>query len=247
MSQQKNQIQVTDLPYSVSIVIPNYNQGHLIHRAIESAAMQSYKNKEVVIVDDGSTDNSVEIIKRLIDEYKHLCKFTFIPKNNGGTASARNAGIKATKSNFVAFLDADDYYYPHKVAISIGKCIEYPGIGVVYSDYDIRGKDGIIRREFKESFDFNKLIQRCIVSTNSIVARTCFDKVGLFNESIKGMEDYEMWLRIATKFMLVHIPLSLFEYHEHGGNKTLTANLAEWMEEERQMKTAFLKNHGFIQ
>lgn len=233
-----NATDISKLPYSCSIVITNYNQGHLIADAIDSAIQQTYLNKEIIVVDDGSTDNSVSIINEKI---KGIPNVRLITKLNGGTASARNAGVKESKSHIIAFLDADDVYYPDKVAISIGKLMELPGLGVAYTDYNmVNTTTGNMRREFKMSFDFNKLLQICIVSSNSIVKREVFDAIGYFNENIRGMEDYEFWLRAGTRFAFCHIPFALFLYREHGGNKTLTTNRDDWLKEEQKMKQDFM-------
>lgn len=223
------------LPFLVSIIVTNYNYGKYLPEAIESALSQTYQNKEILVVDDGSTDNSVEIIR------KYPVKL--ITKSNGGTASARNAGIKHASGQILAFLDADDVYYPEKVMASVVKIAEFPNIGLVYSDYDILDQmTGQKIREYKPPFDFKKLVQSCIVSTNPVVQKAVFDAVGEYNCQIRGMEDYEFYLRATARFTAVHIPYSLFMYREHGLNKTRTTSATAWATEEAQMKENFFKN-----
>lgn len=235
---------VSDLPFSCTIVIPNYNQGKFIYDAIKSAVSQTYKNKEIIVVDDGSTDNSVDIIKNLIGSYPEFNNVKLLRKQNGGTASARNFGIQHASGQFIALLDADDFYYPDKVAVSIGKMCEFNGIGVAYSDYDIENTEtSNIRREIKIPFNADLLLHRCIVSTNSVIARDVFKTVGMFDESIRGMEDYEFWLRVSLRYAFCHIPFSLFRYREHGGNKTLTTPSNIWVNEENKMKENFIKKY----
>lgn len=187
------------------------------------------------MVDDGSTDNSVEIIR------KYPVKL--ITKPNGGTASARNAGIKAANGQILAFLDADDAYYPEKVMASVVKIAEFPNIGLVYSDYDILDQmTGQKIREYKPPFDFRKLAASCIVSTNPVVQKAVFDAIGEYNTLVKGMEDYEFYLRATARFTAVHIPYALFMYREHQKNKTRVTPAPIWQEEERLMKENFFKN-----
>lgn len=240
-----SEYQVHNLPHLVSIIITNYNQGRFFKDAFESAINQTYQNKEIIIVDDGSTDNSLDIIQNVLSEYKGNVLYKLITKNNGGTASARNAGIKNCQGQFLAFLDTDDIYYPDKVAVSVGKLLEYNGaIGVAYSDYDVLyEKTGNKKREIKAPFDADLLLQFCLVSTNSIVHRLVFEKIGLFDETIRGMEDYEFWLRASTQFAFCHIPFALFCYREHGDNKSLTTDRSKWTEEENKMKERFMAKY----
>lgn len=234
---------VDSLPYPVSIVITNYNQAKFVGKAIESAISQTYKNREIIVVDDGSNDNSVAVITEVKNKYPNE-KINIYSKSNGGTASARNLGVAKSTGQFIAFLDADDVYYPDKVAISVGKMTELPGIGVAYSDYDILNlESGNRRREFKHPFNFNYLLQACIVSTNSVVLREVFDTVGMFDESIRGMEDYQFWLRTAMRYAFCHIPFSLFSYTEHKGQKTKYIDTKAWAAEEQKMKTEFIRKY----
>ena len=240
-----SEYQAHNLPHLTSIIITNYNQGRFFKDAFDSVIAQTYVNKEIVIVDDGSTDNSLDIIKKILSEYKGNIPYKLITKENGGTASARNVGIKNSNGQFLAFLDVDDIYYLDKVSVSVGKLLEYNGaIGVAYSDYDILYENtGNRKREIKAPFDSDLLLQFCMVSTNSVVHRVVFETVGLFDETIRGMEDYEFWLRASTKFTFCHIPFALFCYREHGNNKSLTTNRNKWIEEENKMKERFVAKY----
>jgi len=232
------------LPFKVSVIIPNYNQGRFVEEAVQSVLSQDYLNKEIVIVDDASTDDSVEVIEEMLARLNNPT-ITFIKRPiNGGTAATRNEGIKHSKAPILAFLDADDFYLPNKISYSVGKLVQKNGIGVVYSDYYTKNEQtGQTYREIKSPFRFDHLLSYCMVSTNSVVHRAVFDKLGLFNESIRGMEDYEFWLRAATQYMLLHIPLPLFVYRNHGANKTETTNRTAWLKEEQSMKQAFAEKY----
>jgi glycosyltransferase involved in cell wall biosynthesis len=239
-------MEIDNLPYLTSIVITTYNQGEFLREAVLSAVEQKYKNKEIIVVDDCSSDNTASIIQDLSQRrYECPVKFARTPQNSG-TAGARNYGVSLSKGEFIAFLDGDDAYYPDKVSASVAKIAQFPQIGVAYSDYDIQYCGTHIPqtvRTFKEPFDFNKMLQRCVVSTNSVVWRRVFESVGGFDTSIRGMEDYEFWLRAATKFAFVHIPFSLFKYREHGKNKTSMITPKDWAEEEANMKNRFINQY----
>lgn len=223
---------INELPIKVSVIITNYNYARFLQQAFDSVKAQTYKNLEIIVVDDCSTDNSAEIIDQLQADCPVLKLKT---PTNSYTAAARNLGLSAASGDIIAFLDADDYYYPDKVAASVAKLMEYGDTGIVYSDYDM-DKKGVIAREFKSPFRRSLLQQACIVSTNSVYARSIFDRIGLFNTEIRGMEDYEFYIRASRVTNIVHTPLSLFCYREHGANKTLTTSPITWMQEEAAMK-----------
>lgn len=239
-------MQAHELPYLTSIVITTYNQAEWLRGALASAVGQTYKSKEIIVVDDCSTDNTPKLIKELSGlSYGCPVKFVKTPQNSR-TAGARNYGVSQAKGEFIAFLDADDEYYPTKVEASVLKLSQFPSFGVAYSDYDIEycgSHQNRTVRAFKSPFDFHTLLNTCMVSTNSVVAKRVFDKIGGFDQSIIGMEDYEFWLRAAMKFSFIHIPISLFKYREHGMNKTSQITPDRWAAEEKEMKRRFMRTH----
>jgi len=208
-----------------SIIIPNYNQGHFLWRSVNSAIKQTLdpSEYEIIIVDDGSKDNSLLIAQDIIAKNKsHNIKL--IKKKNGGTASARNAGIVNSVGEYIGFLDADDEYAPEKSEISIKYLNFGPEVGLVYSDYfEVHGS----KLFYSAKRDFNpEILKRdCIVSTNSFIKRCILSNVGYFNESIKIIEDYDYWMRIsAANYMCLRIPMPLFTYYVHGQNKTVVSS-----------------------
>jgi len=212
-----------------AVIITNFNHGRFIGDAINSVYTQTVLPKELVIVDDCSTDGSVARIKELLSKRPKTINTKVLSTiQNGGVAIARNMGIMNSKAPIIGFLDADDLYYPTKIERSLEIFEKYNKVGLVYSDYDVWDTSKNTRtREFKPSFDFNLLVQSCIVSTNSIVRRTTAEQVGGFNPNLSGpgisrAEDYEMWVKLAQKSMVWHIPESLFCYRLHGQNVTVT-------------------------
>lgn len=209
----------------VTAIIPNYNGGRFFKEAIDSLRKQIRQPDSIVVVDGGSTDDSVALIEKGIKESKYPGSISFIKLSTrhypGGT---RNAGIKALPKDcdVVAFLDVDDFYYKAKIEKSLDILEKHESIGLVYSDYDMWYTDKLnMVREFKHPYDPRHLWQSCIVSTNSIVRRDLFDKVGPFKEDIIGGEDYELWLRFAKITMMYHIAEPLFCYRVHKTNVTL--------------------------
>lgn len=225
-----------------SIIIPNYNQGHLLQRSVYSVINQTIgkENLEIVIVDDGSKDNSLLVAQNIISSNKsHNIKL--IKKQNGGTASARNAGILNSSGQYIGFLDADDEYHTQKAEISIKYLEIAEEVGLVYSDYfEIKGDK--VSYTSQVDFEMSKLRESCIVSTNSFIKRSVVEKVGLFNESIKIIEDYEYWLRICSSgFVAMRIPAPLFKYYLHGENKTIVSDQREIFNEHVAVLGAYKK------
>lgn len=211
----------------ITAIITNYNQGRFINASFGSLLSQTHKPDEIIIVDDKSTDNSVQLIEDCIGKYKGPIPIKFIQREtNGKPAGCRNSGIKEATGDIIAFLDIDDYYTKDKISESIQIFQRFPEVGLVYSDYFRIEQSGKVVREFKHPYDYNFLQQVCIVSTNSIVRKEALLKCNLFNENpdYAGVEDYEMWLKISFQYLLMHIPKPLFNYRLHGDNLTLREN-----------------------
>lgn len=214
----------------VSILIPTYNHGHLISRCLSSVLEQSYENKEVIVIDNHSTDSTQFVIKSF--KNKLDIKYYLID-NEGIIAKSRNLGIQKSTGTFVAFLDSDDWWTPDKLETSV-KYLEN-GADLVYHDLTLYGLQGI-------PFIFNKAKARNLnspvikdlllrgngINNSSVVVRkSIIDKVGFLSEEkafIAG-EDFDYWIRIAkitNKFK--KIPKCLGYYWVGGGNTSNPAN-----------------------
>lgn len=228
-----------------AIIITNYNQGRFAGPAIQSIQNQSVRPDQCIIVDDCSTDNSIELIKKEIKnsalDWKLVKRTT-----NGKPAGCRNAGIQALNDDIevVAFLDVDDWYQPTKIEESIKVLQAFPSVGLVYSDYLVYDQEKNTQyREFKHKFRQDMLEQACIVSTNSVIRRSALRQVGFFNPKLYGVEDYEMWLRLTMISDAYHVPEPLFVYRQHGAN--LTANHANYMQAQLIPMKERLKREGY--
>ncbi len=206
----------------VSIVIPVYNAQDYLHECIDSALSQTYDKTEIIIVDDGSTDNSPNILK------KYENKIKIITKKNGGTASALNLGIKNMTGTWFKWLSADDVLYPNALEEMIleSSKMDNKENTIFYSNYDIINSDGIIVEKFTEP-NYNQLetFQQGVIlldhyfgnATTSLIHRSAIHKYGAFNETIGYKEDYEFWLRycVLHKCRLHLIPKTLAKYRIH--------------------------------
>jgi len=187
----------------VSVVIPTYNRGHLVSRAIRSVLDQTYQNFEVIVVDDASTDNTEKVVKCFNNE---KIKY-FRHERNKGAATARNTGIRAAQGEYIAFQDSDDEWLPEKLEKQIKVFENAPAeVGVVYTGF-WRLEDGkktyipfarIIRNEGKIH---NELLKGNFVATVAALVKTeCFSYVGLFDERLPRLQDWELFIRISKSY-----------------------------------------------
>jgi glycosyltransferase involved in cell wall biosynthesis len=205
----------------VSVIIPVYNSEEYIAEAVESVLGQSYGNFEIVIIDDGSTDNTLSIL----EPYRVAPHFRIIRQANAGPSSARNQGIRYSQGKYCAFLDADDIMMPERLKLQVDAMEEQKDIGLVYTDLMTFNKEGIIHRT-KKAFTnpysgnvLDKLLVENFITTSTVMVRkSCFDEVPLFDESISHSEDYKMWLNIAERFKLGYVDLPLVKYRYHANS-----------------------------
>jgi glycosyltransferase involved in cell wall biosynthesis len=209
----------------ISVILPVYNAQKTILLTLESIKKQSYGNYELIIVNDGSTDDSQTLINQFISDNRTL-NIKVLEKENGGVSSARNMGISEAQGDYFAFIDSDDVWVSNKLEIQCDILANDASIGLL-------GDNTICAGDFSSGgiidITFRKLLFKCYFCTPAvIISRDVVDKVGLFNETQKYSEDYEYWLRIARHFRCCLLNRSLVII---GGNKPtfghsgLSANL----------------------
>ena len=185
------------------MVIPTFNRAKYISEAIDSVLNQTYKDFEITVVDDGSTDNTKEVLSPYMDRIKYVCQ------ENKGCASARNLGIRNSEGDYLVFLDADDLLEPKKLEVQVPILENNPEVGFVYSDgYDFAEGDKSKFRlnpaigrnasssEFARLFFFNTNVY----FTSTLIRRKCLEDVGFFDETLSHHEDGDMLLCIALKW-----------------------------------------------
>ncbi len=196
----------------VSVIIPSYNSAAYLAEAIDSAFKQTFKNIEIIVIDDGSSDNTADIIK------PYLNRIQYYKKQNAGPASARNVGLSHAKGDYVAFLDADDVWVPEKLEKQLKLIESNPAIGIVTCgehQMDVNGKvfDSTRYIQYKDKNEFlNQMLIKNMVGGGSccVVRRKCFDRIGLFDENLRGTEDWDMWMRLAEEYEVASIAEPLF-------------------------------------
>jgi glycosyltransferase involved in cell wall biosynthesis len=206
----------------VTVVITSYNYERYVGETIESVLKQTYPRVEVIVVDDGSTDRSAEVIG------KFGTKVTLIRQKNAGCAAARNVGIRHACGDLIAFCDSDDRWVSHKLERQIPQFQKDPCVGLVHSGsrcFD--AKDGRTLYECwpRENTDFHEMLEWCHFGLSSAVfSRQALDRVGIFDETLCGTDDWDLGIRIAFHYRVVGVRELLLEYRMHESNATLKAD-----------------------
>ncbi len=190
------------MPPSVAVIIPTYNRTHLIERAVVSVLGQTFRDFDLVVVDDGSTDNIAGL--SLFKNGDPRLRYSRLPKNRGVSA-ARNAGVKATSAPWLAFLDSDDEWLPEKLEKQVRWTSEHPDMHIVQTrEIWIRHGKRVNPPKTHEKFEgdlFAASLERCMITPSSVMLRrTLFQSMGGFNESLPACEDYDLWLRITCRY-----------------------------------------------
>jgi glycosyltransferase involved in cell wall biosynthesis len=205
----------------VSVIIPCYNGEKFIGDAIKSVLTQTYKDWELVIVDDGSTDNSCEVVESYLNNDKvRLVKNTY----NKGIAKTMNKGIAVSTGDFIAFLDQDDIWHPRKLELQLQKFVnERDNLGLVGCGMVFIKNDkyrGIFRINDKKSLDQTRILTKIfLTNTNSasimMLKRDCLKEVGLFDESLIAWGDFEMFFRVAKFYKIGYVNRLLVKKRVH--------------------------------
>lgn len=197
-----------DTEPTVSVIIPTYNRAHLITRAIRSVLNQTYHDFELIVVDDGSTDNTEEIVNGFNDP---RIKYIRHDKNKR-VAAARNTGIKAARGSYIAFQDSDDEWLPTKLEKQLQAFKNAsPEVGVVYSGiWRIEGNKrkhiGYHDKKGKEEDLCHNLLKKSFIYVQSaIIKKECFAKAGMFDEDMSVAEDWEFWIRISKYYHFKYV------------------------------------------
>jgi glycosyltransferase involved in cell wall biosynthesis len=215
-----------DMDPLVSVIIPAYNMADYTGQTVSSLLEQTYPHVEIIVVDDGSTD----------DTGREMCKYgdkiTYIYQENMGACVARNRGFHASKGNLVAFLDCDDYYHTEKIEKYVEIFRSFPNVGMVYSpEYLVDGEERIIGINgpaySASGYIFLPLLRNNFIgSSTPIIRREVLDDVGLWDEEIFTTADWDMWLRISREYLTGYVnqPLSFSRqeslYNQNNVEKT---------------------------
>lgn len=228
---QKTEIRAMSVA-KVSAIIPTYNSAPYVCDAVDSLLAQTYPLDQIIVVDDGSVDDTAERLRRYGD------KITYIWQANAGPPAARNRGFRHVTGDFVALLDADDLWVPDKLARQLDYFKRRPQCGLVYSDMKTFDENGIIEHSVKISrnlqlpsgYIFPQMFDETLFQTSAVIMRkACVELVGDFDVSLRMGDDYEYFLRVTRHYEAGYVdePLVLYRQHPDQGTRTWGKRLHE--------------------
>lgn len=217
----------------ISVVIPTHNRVDLLPRAIESVLKQTYSDFEIIIVSDGSTDNTEAVVKKYIEKDSRIKFIGYSPAKGGNIA--RNTGIKAAQGDYIAFLDDDDEWLPKKLEKQLSVFEKSSKIGLVYTGvHIIYVNEGIEYNSLsKEDGDLSKriLIDNCIGTTSTVmVKKNVLSKSGGFDIKLKALQDFDLWIRICQSVEIGFVDEPLINYYNYSGSKQISALTQKYIE-----------------
>jgi len=209
----------------VSVIIPSYNRAKYVGKAVESVLDQTFQDLEIIVVDDGSTDDTLNSLTVYKDRVRVLQQV------NQGRSGARNAGVTAALGSVIAFLDSDDIWLPEKLERQLEFFGNNPNIGLVHTwssvidehgnprPEDTRRRIQLYRRALRRGYTYIGMSQECVLFLSTVaIRRECWERIGPFDTEIPAFEDWDWYLRAARITTIASIPVSLVLYRLHGGN-----------------------------
>jgi len=206
---------------SITVYITNFNYGKFLNNCIKSVLNQNFKNFELIIIDDGSTDNSLKILKK----FKKKQNIRFIFQKNKGLIKTNNIAIRASKGDFILRLDADDYLDPNALLVLFNEINKSEDTALVYSDFFlINEKNKIMKHERRLDFkneikNFNNVAHGAC----SLIRKRYLDEVNLYDEKFDRQDGVDIWYKFFNKYKIRKVSLPLFYYRQHLSNLTLNS------------------------
>ncbi|MCG8426711.1 MAG: glycosyltransferase [Chromatiales bacterium] len=189
---------------NISVIIPTYNRADVLSRALDSVFAQTTPPYEVIVVDDGSSDDTATLMQQ------HYPDCTYLQQENRGVSSARNLGIQHANGEWLAFLDSDDEWLPGKLAEQVELLQQQPEQRICHTE-EIWVRNGTRVNAMKKhtktgGYIFKRCLPLCVISPSAVmIHRDIFDQVGLFDENLPACEDYDLWLRICARHSVAYV------------------------------------------
>lgn len=218
LSQCNDQKNTLSDPPLVSVIVPSYNQGSFIEETIRSILLQNYPNLELIIMDGGSSDQSLEIIKKYENFISH-----WQSESDGGQSDAIRNGFSIAHGSIIAWLNSDDYYQPGAVLTAVYQ-MKLSHASMVYGDYNLVNSEGAPIQEFKApEYSLKRLVHNDIIpQPSSFFYMEAYSRVGGLDDTLHYVMDYDLWLKMAFDHApIVHIPFTLSNFRRHAGSKTV--------------------------
>lgn len=212
---------------TVSVVIPTYNRAHLIGDALDSVVIQDRDDIEVIVVDDGSDDDTEERIEQWCERTAPAFPVRFVRQARAGGNAARNRGIDEAQGEFIAFLDSDDVWHPGKIAKQVAVLRERPDYGAVYTGLrEVDVESGEVLAEPPHAYPEGDLLDALLVrdvtapTSTYLVRRALLVEAGGFDLDLAARQDWDMWIRVAERARIGCVPERLVDLRHHSGPRT---------------------------
>ncbi len=199
----------------ISVIIPTYNRKQSLSKAIESVIQQSRPANEIIVIDDGSSDDSKSYISAKYPQIK------YVYQSNQGVSAARNRGIEIARNPWLAFLDSDDWWHKNKLKSQASVIKQHPEYKVCHTNETwIRNGSHLNQKKIHKKrggYIFKYCLPLCVISPSSILLhRDILDDIGMFDETLPACEDYELWLRLSASYPLAYVTQQLV--NKNGGH-----------------------------
>jgi len=216
----------------VSVYISSYNHARYLPQTIDSVLSQSFQDFELLILDDGSTDNSHEVLSDYQQQYPDKIRYFWHEGHaNRGISYSCNLALARARGTYFTWLGSDDYWLPEKLAIQVKFMVEHPAVGLSYTSahtlsatgevFPALTAQGYVSADAWQQF----IVFNPIIASTAMVARHCFDVVGTFDENLV-FSDWELWIRLAVKYAVAFLPDPLAAYRVHGQNISISSRKA---------------------
>jgi glycosyltransferase involved in cell wall biosynthesis len=228
---------------NISVIIPTFNRKETLKRAIRSVLMQSYTPYEIIVIDDGSDDGTKEWLKDNFPNVKYIYQM------NSGVSSARNKGIKFARGDWIALLDSDDEWLPSKLKDQANEIELNPAAKFLHTN-EIWIRNGVRVNQMKKhkkygGYIFEKCLDMCRISPSSVlIKKDIFDEIGMFDETLKVCEDYDLWLRFASKYPVHFLDQPLIK--KYGGHSDQLSKVDDGIESYRIRSLKKIMNSGIL-
>ena len=228
---------------NISVIIPTFNRKKTLKRAIQSVLMQSYTPYELIVIDDGSDDGTKEWLKDNFPNVKYIYQM------NSGVSSARNKGIKFARGDWIALLDSDDEWLPSKLKDQANEIELNPAAKFLHTN-EIWIRNGVRVNQMKKhkkygGYIFEKCLDMCRISPSSVlIKKDIFDEIGMFDETLKVCEDYDLWLRFASKYPVHFLDQPLIK--KYGGHSDQLSKVDDGIESYRIRSLKKIMNSGIL-
>lgn len=204
-----------------TIVIPTYNRANLIVSTIDSILKQEFSDFEIIVVDDGSTDNTESVVRAIKD-----ARVQYTKKQNGERGAARNAGARMAKGKYLNFVDSDDLLYPNHTAEAYKLVASDPSVKVFHLGFDVRESNGTFLRDSSAVNNPGKqLLTGNVLSCNGVFIERQTALENPFSENRIAIEDWELWLRLAAKYRIVHDPVITSTVVQHEERSVMSVDV----------------------